>query len=213
MAGEPQPEKIDTDRIDVCFKLAERARDRFTARQAFEWRYAFALWTLFAGGAAVIFTAGSFALSFWPAIGVSVANLVAASVMIVFYWAWLQHLDEESDNDRNEGIHYEDQIIRTANITRFQSTEAEDTKRSWLTRVLARVEIPWSERRSDRRAGHRVVVMHFWVAVVLALLFVASPWARHWTVPVPTEANVTIEQGNLKIEGGTTRIDLGELHK
>ncbi|MFH1922380.1 MAG: hypothetical protein ABIP48_21160 [Planctomycetota bacterium] len=224
MAGETDhidehEEEVDVkERIDICFKLAERARDRFTARQAFEWRYAFALWTLFAAGAAVIFTAGSFALSGGPATLICIANLIVALTMIAFYRTWLSHLDKECDNDQKESRHYEAEIIRIAGVTQFPPPEQPEDKHqetgvgrglARLGSALAQLAVSRPAQPSERRPGHIVVVMHFWVVVVLAALFVLSPLARYAGTATPTPidaASGDIEASRTFRDSGTFRI-------
>lgn len=138
------------ERADLCYKLAERAWNRFQDRRRLEWRNAFGIWTLLAAATAVVATS-DFPVDEWA----FVVGATFAITLVGLFDAWCLWLEKTNADDTRRSIHWETQIID-----------------------MVDKNFPWKPKMPEENRGiipkHRVYRMELCLAGVLALLFVGT---------------------------------------
>jgi hypothetical protein len=119
MATDPpeQPSATQTDatmdRAELCYKLAERAWNRFKNRQDREYAIGLRIMSVFAIGAGVVIAARGWSAPAWtPWAGLVVAIFVVLGLVV----SWLPFIHREHTHDRQQSIHWENEAIRIAEL-------------------------------------------------------------------------------------------------
>ena len=209
----PQNEKNGTHKAEVCYRLAERAWNRFESRRNMEWRTAAAIWTAFALGTALVLTAGDWTPGWPEIIG---AGLLALSCIVGYYF-WVNYANQRSRQENQTSYFWESHLRKMSGARLPKQLEPPGEKsrtRTWLEffhlNKDLRMERSWpsadqcaSDLESDLVLDWELApTLNYLVAVLLACLFFAAV-----TVRSCRESREEPPAAKLMLEGRSLEID------